>query len=199
MTPIPETQASLILRIQDLGDIDAWEMFSKIYRPVIYRLARGSGLQHADAEDLTQQVLTSVSQAIPQYKTQRHVKFRSWLTRIVRNAVINSLTRGKPTQRGVGGSDFVELLAAVADDDSGFEPQIELEYQRQVYRYAAARIRAEIQPQTWQAFVLTVVMGESTESAAESLKMSIGSIHAARSRVMRRLRAVVQSIGEEVL
>lgn len=58
MTESPEIHASLILRVHDRADQQAWCEFVEIYQPVIYRLARYKGLQHADAEDVVQQVLS---------------------------------------------------------------------------------------------------------------------------------------------
>lgn len=53
----PETRESLLIRVRDLQDRDAWDQFVQIYRPVVYRLARNRGLQDADAQDLAQKVL----------------------------------------------------------------------------------------------------------------------------------------------
>ncbi len=43
----PETRASLILRLQDVADVVAWDEFAGIYSPVIYRVAVGRGFQAA--------------------------------------------------------------------------------------------------------------------------------------------------------
>ena len=64
MTASPETHASLILRLHDRSHQQAWCEFVEIYQPVIYRLARYKGLQHADAEDVVQQVLSAVAGAV---------------------------------------------------------------------------------------------------------------------------------------
>ncbi len=56
----PETNESLILRVKDPLDAASWFDFLSIYRPDVVRLACGRGLQHADADDLAQQVFRSV-------------------------------------------------------------------------------------------------------------------------------------------
>jgi len=79
----PETRSSLLLRIRDADDRDAWDQFSEIYRPVICRVARLKGLQQADAEDLAQQVLLSVAGAIDRWQPDEgRAKFRTWLKRV---------------------------------------------------------------------------------------------------------------------
>jgi hypothetical protein len=44
---IPDTRSSLILRLHDPADHDAWETFVSLYEPVVYRLARRMSLQDA--------------------------------------------------------------------------------------------------------------------------------------------------------
>lgn len=65
---VPETRPSLILRVRDPNDADAWNQFATLYRPVILRLARRKGIQAADAEELAQQVLLSVEEAIERWQ-----------------------------------------------------------------------------------------------------------------------------------
>ena len=57
MKEAPETRHSLLLRLQTTCDQQAWDEFVAIYEPLVYRLARAKGLQHADALDLSQEVL----------------------------------------------------------------------------------------------------------------------------------------------
>jgi hypothetical protein len=59
LSAFPETRDSLL--VQDPANRDAWELFARIYRPVIVRIVLAHDLQHADAQDLSQQVLMAVS------------------------------------------------------------------------------------------------------------------------------------------
>ncbi len=69
----PETNESLILRVKDPADAASWSVFLSIYRPVVIRMACGLGLQHADAEDLAQQVFMSVAKAIEDWAPDAHL------------------------------------------------------------------------------------------------------------------------------
>ena len=44
VTEFPETKSEILLRIQSAEDLEAWEEFVSMYRPVIYRMARRRGL-----------------------------------------------------------------------------------------------------------------------------------------------------------
>jgi hypothetical protein len=60
----PETRETLIRRLPDAADVEAWDEFVAIYEPLLFRLARGRGMQPADAEDFVQEVLTAVARNI---------------------------------------------------------------------------------------------------------------------------------------
>ena len=81
-----------------------------IYEPLIHRLARAKGLQHADAQDLAQEVFAAVGKAIDRFDPDSdRGSFRGWLFRIARNLMINFLTRQKDPQ-GTGDTAMMQLL-----------------------------------------------------------------------------------------
>ena len=89
MASAPETRPSLLIRLKDQGDQAAWTEFVEVYRPVICRLAASRGMQNADAEDLAQQVLTSLAKAIGRWQDDpQRARFRTWLRRVANNAIL---------------------------------------------------------------------------------------------------------------
>lgn len=188
MSRSPETRPSLLVRLKNRADDEAWFEFTEIYRPIVYRLARRKGMQHADADDLAQQVLTAVARAIDRWKNDpARARFRTWLHRVATNAIINALTRGAP-DRGSGDARLQSLLDQRPTTDAPDSDLIRIEHRREVFRWAARQIRPEFQPATWDAFWLTSVEENSINEVATKLRLTRGAIYAARSRVMRRLR-----------
>lgn len=57
----PATRPSLLVRLRDPRDAQAWQELVALYAPLIYGFGRKKGLQDADAADLTQEVLRAVS------------------------------------------------------------------------------------------------------------------------------------------
>ena len=194
MAEFPKTSESLILQVRDPADRDAWERFEQIYRPIIFRIARAKGLQHSDALDLVQQVLLSVSVAIPSYQKRADgTPFRNWLSRITRNAILKALSR-KPRDSASGGTQVMDVLREIPSSDAVTDALIETEYRREIYSRAASDVRHEVAESTWLAFEMTVLQSRSIEQAASTLGVSTGSVYAARSRVIRRLRDAVRQI-----
>ena len=189
------TDYGLLLRVRDPADQEAWDEFVRIYRPVVYRLARGRGMQDADAQDLAQKVLMSVAAAIQSWQPDAGSRFRHWLHKVAKNALINSITRG-PHDLAAGGSSADRFLHAQSEAEDSCD-EIELEYRRQLFRRAAEIVRERADPNTWLAFSMTMIDDDSIAQAAQKLGVSEGVVYASRSRIMRRLRDTVKMLDED--
>ncbi|MBX3442183.1 MAG: sigma-70 family RNA polymerase sigma factor [Planctomyces sp.] len=188
---LPETRHSLFVRLSDAADHQAWQEFATIYEPAVYRFARRSGLQHADAAELTQDVLARLSQSLPDwYDGPGRGPFRRWLFAIARSRLIDGWRRSQRRLAALGaplGGDAIESLA-VRDDGEPFE----VELRREMIRASARALRSEFQETTWLAFWKTTIEGLSPQAAAEALGMTPGAVYGARSRVLARLRTQVR-------
>jgi len=197
MVSFPDTRVSLILRIADAQNAKAWEEFARSYQPVVYRLARRRGFQHADAEELVQETLLAVARAVESWVPDpERGRFRVWLHRIARNLMINFLTRRKHRVWGTGDSEMHRQLEAECDPDSVVSQMFDLEYRREMFRCAAEQVRCDVKQNTWQAFWLSTIDDLPSLEVARRLGMSIGSVYIARNRVMARLRAEVRRMKE---
>jgi RNA polymerase sigma factor (sigma-70 family) len=189
MALFPETNVSLILRLPRNVDSGDWMEFSDIYQPLIYRFGRRRGLTEQDAQDLVQRVMMAVVKSIDRWRPDPNLpKFRNWLFTIARNQLINLVNAHKPDAAS-GGSDHMNRLHQTVDRRTLVES--ENDYHREVLLWAAARVRAQIHEQTWSAFWKTSVEGMECDVVARQLKMSLGGVYAARSRVMSRLKVEV--------
>ncbi len=192
---IPDTKTSLILRLPQASDLEAWREFVDVYEPFILRLARSRGLQEDDARELVQQVMLAVARSVDRWQPDpQRGRFRGWLFRIARNQLINLLSGRKP-DRAIGGTTQVQVLQQLAASQP--EDGIELDYQREMFRYAAARVKRDVQPNTWQAFWSTAVLAQPASDVASSLNMTVGAVYIARSRVIARLREEVHRLEAE--
>ena len=191
---LPETRPSLLLRVRDANDADAWSEFAAIYRPVILRLARMKGMQDADAEDLAQQVLLAVSRAVERWEPDAaRGKFRTWLRTVANNAILNALTRGHRDQ-AVADESIDALLQQRPDRNAPDSDLLRIEYRREIFQQAARKIRSEFSDDTWNSFWMTAVDGIDVDEAARELKRTRGSVYASRSRVMKRLKQEIDEM-----
>lgn len=192
---LPETRPSLLIRVRDHEDLDAWDEFAEIYRPVIIRLARFKGMQPADCEDLAQQVLISLSSSIHNWQPDAdRARFSTWLKRVAHNAILNAITRTAPDQ--ASGNDRMPELCTSGKTGPDSE-RLNTEYRRSVFKWASNQIRHEFTQDTWQSFWLTAVEGLEIDDVAKQLDRTRGSVYASRSRVMKRLKQKVEEFCDE--
>jgi RNA polymerase sigma-70 factor (ECF subfamily) len=190
----PSTRASLLVRLRDPRDERAWSEFVDIYNPLVYRLARRRGLQHADAIDLAQEVFRAVASAIDRFDADpARGAFRAWLSRIARNLTINALAARDRQVRGTGDTALARLIEELpaADEESA---EFDLEYRRRLFDWAAERVRAEVSETEWRAFYMTGVEGREPRDVAAALATSIGTVYSYKSRVMARLRRLIEQV-----
>lgn len=191
------TRASLILRLQDADDVAAWDEFAAIYAPVIYAVATGRGFQSADAENLVQEVFLAVANSVSQWlQRENRGRFRAWLLRIARNEAVDMLTERATRPLGRDGSAGEVVIGNLPARDE-LSSALDLEYDRTIFRWAARQVRGSVAEHTWDAFWLTSVEGLPVAEAAVRLNTRAGNIYFARSRVMARIRELVQQYGDQ--
>jgi RNA polymerase sigma factor (sigma-70 family) len=198
MPRVPETRASLILRLPRTEDAEAWREFVAIYEPFVERFARRNGFQEADARELVQNVLLAVVKAVGRWQEDpARARFRTWLFAIARNQLFDLLAKKRRRQSvRSGSSSLVDLLESQPAPDDLTE-QLALEHRRTLFRFAAARVRRSFQPTTWQAFWMTSVENRPVEAAAAKLGLSAGAVYVARARVLARLRDEVRQLEDD--
>jgi len=192
-----ETRASLIGRLPSVDDVAAWDEFVRLYGPVVRRTADRLGMQTADADDLLQEVFSSVARSIGDWlQRSNRGRFRFWLESVARHAAINLLTRRstRPIGDRATAQTLPENLASVDPVTEAFD----VEYRREIFLCAADAVRSQVADATWRAFELTHLDGQPIADAAAELGVSEAAIYVSRSRVMSRLRANVRQLEAEL-
>jgi RNA polymerase sigma-70 factor (ECF subfamily) len=197
MADLPITQPSLLVRLQDPRDQDAWRQFVRIYAPVVYGYARQRGLQDADAADLTQEVLQAVTTAAGRLDYDpRRGSFRGWLFTVAHHKLYDFLARRRRECQGSGDSNgqlLLEQQPAREDDAEVWDA----EYARRLFAWAADQVRGSFHETTWSAFWRTAVDGQSGKEVAEALGLTVAAVYLAKSRVMARLKKCLREFQGE--
>jgi RNA polymerase sigma-70 factor (ECF subfamily) len=184
------TPPSLLERLKQPADQEAWSRFVDLYSPLIYHWSRQVGLQETDAADLVQDVLTLLLQKMPEFNYARTGSFRAWLKTV-------TLNKWRENQRrkmipGKGGA--APLPEAVASRES--EAFWETEYRQHVIAHALRVMQTDFEAKTWQACWQLVVEGRTAQQVAARLAISTGTVYAARCRVLARLRQELTGLLE---
>ena len=190
------TRQTLIVRLRDSADDSSWAEFAEIYTPLLYAYCQKRELRHADAADIVQDVMRSISRALgkQQYDPAKG-KFRAWLFTCMRNAIVTHFKKRARLPLSV--AETAILDAADSSPSTGEEQAWEQDYQRQLVTWAIEKIQPEFTPHIWRAFEMTVLKDKSPSEASAETGMSNNAIAVAKHRVLTRLRAKAQSVDED--
>jgi RNA polymerase sigma-70 factor (ECF subfamily) len=184
-----QTSPSLLERLRQPAEQEAWARFVKLYTPFLYQWARRLRLNEQDAADLVQDVFLVLVRKLQEFTYDPQKSFRGWLRTVMLNK-----WRDHQRQRAVlAGHKSEPFVSDVAGPDGtvAFE---EAEYRQHLVSRALRLMRAEFQPTTWQACWEHVVSGRPAAAVAAELGLSVDSVYAAKSRVLRRLRQELQGL-----
>ncbi|MFO0976765.1 MAG: sigma-70 family RNA polymerase sigma factor [Planctomycetaceae bacterium] len=190
------TRPSLLLRLRDTSDREAWSEFVDVYSPLVYGFLRRRSLHDSDAADVTQEVFLRVSRSIPRFIYSREQgRFRDWLWTITRNEIRRFHEKRKRRVAEIQESpdETLQELASTGDSSEWNE-----EFHRHILEVAMKRIESSFEPQTWQAFCLVWVNQVSAIEAAEQVQQSVDFVYVAKSRVLKRLREEVLVLADHL-
>jgi RNA polymerase sigma-70 factor (ECF subfamily) len=187
------THASLLGRLGlSPDDPSAWTDFVRRYGPRILGWCRHWGLQEADAEDITQNVLLRVAKQMQTFRYDPSKSFRAWLKTVTRAAWADWRDAQKGP-RGSGDTGIQEALAgAPARDD--LVQRLEEEFDRELLELAIAKVRLRVEPNTWEAFRLQAIEGLSGAEAAAKIGINVGTAFVAKGRVQKLIQEELKAL-----
>lgn len=193
------TRPSLLVRLRDARDDEAWRQFVAIYSPAIQRFAKKRGLQDADAADVQQTVLAAVSDGLARsnYDPAKG-PFRGWLFGVVRHHLARFRNQEQRIEHGGGDTAAVQRLQAEPDRDDADSALWDRECKRQQFLWAAERVREQVEPASWQAFWQTAVENRPAAEVAQELNMRLGAVYTAKSRVLARIKTEIRTLTDDV-
>ena len=190
-----ETSLTLLDHIRQ-GDEAAWQRLVFLYTPLVCHWCQRWGLQPSDVDDMVQEVFTTVSKSIGDFRRDREGDtFRGWLRGITRNRLLGFSRHRGSRASALGGTAAMQQLQQVPDMEAkDDEPEDKVEISALFHR-ALEMIRSEFEPHTWQAFWKVTVDGRVASHVAEELGMTPTAVRMAKYRILRRLRA---ELGDRV-
>ena len=175
------TSTSLLIRLREPTDREAWSRFVRIYGPLIYGWAQSSGLQPDDAADLMQDVMELMLRKLPSFQYNRSGSFRRWLKTVTLNRWRETCRRKSLPMSDATQSGLARLPGQV-------EEFWETEFRRELVTRAMNLMKSEFKPITWQACQRYLLHDESPDALAEELGISVWTIYSAKSRLLKKLR-----------
>jgi RNA polymerase sigma factor (sigma-70 family) len=190
----PRTSTTLLGRLRHApADQRAWGDFVGRYGPKIYGWCRQWGLQEADAQDVTQDVLAKLAEKMRGFAYDPAGSFRGWLRTLTHHAWHDFVDNRKRRGAGSGDSQVLELLETLPARED-LVKHLDEAFDRELLEEAMARVRLRVELHTWDAFRLLALEGRSGAEAAGQLRMKVATVFVARSKVQKMIREEMRKL-----
>lgn len=184
------TSVSLLQRAKS-KDSEAWATIVSLYTPLLRYWARRSGLDGVDADDVVQEVFFAAFEKFDEFTHGAKRSFRAWLRAIAINRCRERFRHMKVAGRGTGSAGLSGVLT-----NEELEKIWDQEHQRSIVARALELMKEEFEQKTWRAcWELTVNERPAVDVAAE-LGLTPNACFLAKSRVLRRLRTLLDGLWD---
>jgi len=188
-----DEDAALVRRIVG-GDVAAFEHLMRLHNRRLYRLARATLRDDAEAEDALQEAYLAAHRALGAFRGESALA--TWLSRLVTNECLDRLR--KQARR--------HNIFPIGSLDAEIEPEIAMDDSRQTEAPDKALVRAQMRallerkldtlPQAFRSvFVLRVVEELSVEETAQSLGIPEATV---RSRHFRARSLMREALAQDI-
>ena len=189
------TRSSVLKAVANTENEAAWSRFFDLYAGFVNSIARSKGLSADDADDVVQVVFGDLARKLPEFEYDRTKgKFRSYLVGLVNWRVMDRLKSGK-RDADLKAKLREEAKSSVGRDDDGFA---EREWQAAAMEAALRRMKSEVRPEHYAAFVASAVEGQDTETVMKLHGISRDNLYQIRTRLTAKLRETVAEVLAEM-
>ena len=186
----PDTRKSLIRALGHANENypggweQAWVDFLLCYEPFIRGWCRR--WDAANADDLTQEVLLQLVRKIDKFDPAKGTRFRGWLAKVARNAVI---TAYRAKARHVLPLETIDMakVAAKTPDEIPDEALASLD-QALAAAEMLENVRARVKPTNWRAFWGYKIEGRPVSEVARELDMTTQAVCVTSRRIYDMLQ-----------
>lgn len=197
MTLDSVTHASLVQRLArpgDPADADAaWLTFLDRYGPLLRGFCRRHDLGPAETDDVIQDVLLALTKALPGFTYDpARGKFRGYLKTVVLHAVYRRICQKRADLPLDQVESAAHAQARTASGDPATEAMWEQEWRQHHLTRAMRTLDAEASPRDRAVFEAYALAGQPVEAVAGAHGLSTDAVYQIKSRLLKRLSALIQ-------
>ena len=188
------TRSSVLKAVADTENEAAWARFFDLYAGFVFSIARSKGLKEEEADDIVQTVFVDLARMMPTFKYDRAKgKFRSYLMGLVHWRVTDKLRITRREKEFM--ADYMDEAAHLPPADKDFADR---EWQAAALEEALRRIKPEVRPEHYAAFVASAVEGQDTEAVMRLYNLSRDNLYQIRKRLTAKLQETIPVVLAEM-
>jgi RNA polymerase sigma factor (sigma-70 family) len=191
------TRQTLIQRVKNQHDDPSWAEFTGIYRGYIYTVIRNMGIAESDRDELVQQTLIKLWTKLPDIDCEHTGKFRSWLSTLTKNCVIDFIRKRKREtalqEKAADEEALQHLNTSLLDIDKVSEAA----WKQHLATLALDNIGQHFSGKAVKVFRLSL-QGLEVPQIASELDIQEASVYRLKTRVKARLIEEIQHLRSEL-
>ena len=197
------TRWSLVARLKDLGDQQSWREFFDIYSRLIRGVAIKSGLTEAEAQDVVQETIISVSKKMPEFTPEPQAgSFKGFLLVITRRRIADQFRKRLPGRdpgaRRRDETARTSTIERIADPSSlDLDAVWNQEWEKNLMDAALERVKRQVDLKQAQIYDLYVVKQWPVTKVARTLGVNVGQVYLAKHRFSKLLKKELQRLKEK--
>lgn len=203
-----QTNWSLVARLKNGEDNEAWEEFCRLYGEIIAGVSAKAGLTPEEGEDVKQEVLSAFAEHLRSgnfVADAAHGSLRSWLLQRVRWRIQDQLRRRLPvaTSGGTAGEASATATTAtverVADArEADLARLCDAEYKKGLQARALEKLPLEVKAEHYQVFHLLLVEQKPVAEVARLMRRNRAYVYLIKHRVTEALKRIVRKLEKEL-
>lgn len=191
----PTTKITLIGQIRNANDHAAWREFVNLYAPAVHDYCRRRGWQHADAQNITQDVFTRVCRAMSTFEyDDARGRFRSWLGLITHRQMLRYRDNHSRAERAPG-DGLAETILETFDGEAASQWMEAVN--AHIYACAMASVRREFDDDAWQVFQRVWERSERPGDVAQDVDKDPRWVYQLRHKIVARLRQEIERLVDD--
>lgn len=194
------TRQSLLERLKNLEDQTSWQTFFDRYWKLIYSVARKSGLSDAEAQDVVQETIISLSKNIQGFAYDpTYGSFKGWLKRLTQWRITDFVRKRQYQSQGKRMPKEEAMSTSIAEsleDPAGqaIEVAWDEEWQNSLLESALTAVKQRVSPKQYQIFYFHACKKLPAKQVAERLGVKLSEVYMARYKVSALVKKEIKVI-----
>ena len=194
------TRRTLLERLKAWDDHVGWREFFDTYWGLIYGVARQTGLNDAEAQDVVQETIVAVAKNISDFHYDpARGSFKSWLLQQTRWRMQGYFRKRQYQRDGQRFPREQPLDTAVleqqpAPTDFNLDEAWEREWERNLLEVALQNVKTRVTPKQYQLFSLHVLNEVPARLVAQRVGAKLAEVYFAKYRVSKLVKQEVKRL-----
>ena len=199
------TRNTLLSRLRDWDDKESWREFFNTYWRFIYSVCLKAGLSEAEAQDVVQDTLVTVSKQMPGFRYDaRNGSFKAWLVQVTQSRIVDHVRRrppwmAEPKPARDDGTPRTSTTDRIPDPkEFKAEDEWDEEWQQNLLEVALENVKVRVKPKDYQIFDLAAVRGWPVRDIAQTLEVNAAKVYLVKHRVSNLVKQEVKRLEEKL-